>query len=46
VAAGIDTVEHRVRQAVPIARVIYVEPDVLRTGPRPPTEAIVIRAAD
>ncbi|MFS0731148.1 cation diffusion facilitator family transporter [Curtobacterium sp. 1P10AnD] len=46
VAAGIDTVEHRVRQAVPIARVIYVEPDVLRTGPRPPTEAIVLRAAD
>jgi cation diffusion facilitator family transporter len=46
VAAGIDTVEQRVRAAVPIARVIYVEPDVLRTGPRPPTEAIVIRAAD
>ena len=46
VAAGIDTVEQRVRRAVPVARVIYVEPDVLRTGPRPPTEAIVIRAAD
>ena len=46
VAAGIDTVEQRIRAAVPIARVIYVEPDVLRTGPRPPTEAIVIRAAD
>ncbi|OEI68509.1 cation diffusion facilitator family transporter [Curtobacterium sp. ER1/6] len=46
VAAGIDTVEQRVREAVPIARVIYIEPDVLRTGPRPPTEAIVIRAAD
>ncbi|WP_144763381.1 cation diffusion facilitator family transporter [Curtobacterium sp. 9128] len=46
VAAGIDTVEARVRDAVPIARVIYVEPDVLRTGPRPPTEAIVIKAAD
>ena len=46
VAAGIDTVEQRVRQAVPIARVIYIEPDVLRTGPRPPTETIVIRAAD
>ena len=46
VAAGIDTVEQRVRSAVPIARVIYVEPDVLRTGPQPPTEAIVILAAD
>ena len=41
-----DAVEQRVRRAVPVARVIYVEPDVLRTGPRPPTEAIVIRAAD
>jgi cation diffusion facilitator family transporter len=46
VAAGIDAVEQRVRAAVPAARVIYVEPDVLRTGPRPPTEAIVLRAAD
>jgi len=46
VAAGIDTVEERIRAAVPIARVVYIEPDVLRTGPRPPTEAIVIRAAD
>jgi len=46
VAAGIDAVEQRIRTAVPAARVIYVEPDVQRTGPRPPTEAIVIRAAD
>jgi cation diffusion facilitator family transporter len=46
VAAGIDVVERRVRAAVPIARVIYVEPDVLRDGPHPSTEAIVLRAAD
>jgi cation diffusion facilitator family transporter len=46
VAAGIDTVETRVRAAVPIARVIYVEPDVRREGTQPPTEAIIIRAAD
>ncbi|KQO62359.1 cation diffusion facilitator family transporter [Curtobacterium sp. Leaf261] len=46
VAAGIDTLEARVRAAVPIARVIYVEPDVRHDGARPPTEAIIIRAAD
>jgi cation diffusion facilitator family transporter len=46
VAAGIDTVEARVRAAVPIARVIYVEPDVRRATTPPPTEAIIIRAAD
>jgi cation diffusion facilitator family transporter len=46
VAAGIDTVEQRVRAAVPIARVIYIEPDVRHDGPHPSTEAIVLRAAD
>jgi cation diffusion facilitator family transporter len=46
VAAGIDTLESRVRAAVPIARVIYIEPDVRRDVPRPPTEAIIIKAAD
>ena len=48
VAAGIDAVELRVRRAVPTARVIYVEPDVwVRPGRvDPPTDAIVIRAAD
>ena len=29
-AAAIDTVETRVRDAVPIARMIYLEPDVYR----------------
>ena len=28
VAAGIDAVEARIREAVPIARVIYLEPDI------------------
>ena len=28
VAAGIDAIERRVREAVPVARVIYLEPDV------------------
>lgn len=46
VAAGIDALEARVRSAVPVARVIYIEPDVRRDTPRPPTEAIIIRAAD
>ncbi|OII64890.1 cation transporter [Streptomyces sp. CC53] len=31
VAAAIDAAEGRVRDAVPIARVIYLEPDILRT---------------
>jgi len=34
VARAIDAAEGRVREAVPIARVIYLEPDVRR--PRPP----------
>jgi cation diffusion facilitator family transporter len=46
VAAGIDALESRVRAAVPVARVIYVEPDVRRDSPRPPTEAIIFPASD
>jgi len=30
IAAAIDTAEKRVREAVPIARVIYIEPDIYR----------------
>jgi cation diffusion facilitator family transporter len=33
VAAGIDAAEQRVRAAVPIARVIYLEPDIDRAAP-------------
>lgn len=33
VARAIDAAEGRIRDAVPIARVIYLEPDILRTAP-------------
>jgi cation diffusion facilitator family transporter len=46
VAAGIDVVESRVRAVVPVARVIYIEPDVLRDESRPPTAAIIFPASD
>jgi cation diffusion facilitator family transporter len=36
VAAAIDAAEQRVRAAVPIARVIYLEPDLDRGSPRAP----------
>ena len=39
VAQGIDTIETRIRDAVPIARVIYVEPDIDRTRVTPVTAA-------
>jgi cation diffusion facilitator family transporter len=48
VAAAINSLESRVRAEVPIARVIYIEPDVyVAPGEgNPSTEAIIIRAAD
>jgi len=47
VAADIDRIEERVRGAVPAARVIYLEPDVLRTDrPVPATETIVLKGSD
>jgi cation diffusion facilitator family transporter len=48
VATLINTLEERIRAAVPIARVIYIEPDVyLRPGTEnPPTDTIVIKGAD
>jgi cation diffusion facilitator family transporter len=48
VATAIDAVEAAIREAVPIARVIYLEPDVyLPKGDEATlTEAIIIRAAD
>ncbi|GAA3765554.1 cation diffusion facilitator family transporter [Microbacterium kribbense] len=48
VAGDIDVVEKRIRAAVPIARVIYLEPDVYRPGldPAPPTDAVVLKSAD
>jgi divalent metal cation (Fe/Co/Zn/Cd) transporter len=48
VAESINALEARVREAVPIARVIYIEPDVFVAPPDGTisTEAIVIKAAD
>lgn len=48
VARAIDEIEARIRMAVPVARVIYIEPDVVRTTPRaaPSTESIVVRGVD
>ena len=48
VAAAINALEARVREAVPIARVIYIEPDVYVApgASNPSTEAIIIKAAD
>jgi len=47
VAAAIDAVEASIREAVPVARVIYIEPDVYRPhNDGATTDAIVIKAAD
>ncbi|HEY9477735.1 MAG TPA: cation diffusion facilitator family transporter [Microbacteriaceae bacterium] len=48
VAMLINALEERIRAAVPIARVIYIEPDVyLKPGTEnPPTDTIVIKSAD
>ncbi|MFE7846246.1 cation diffusion facilitator family transporter [Microbacterium sp. NPDC057407] len=48
VAADIDRIEQRVREAVPTARVIYLEPDIYRPGddPAPATEEFIVRSSD
>lgn len=48
VATSINALEARIRQAVPLARVIYIEPDVyVHPGDtNPPTDSFVIKAAD
>lgn len=48
VAASIDKIEERVRAAVPVARVLYFEPDVYRDPAQQPlsTEAIVLPSSD
>lgn len=48
VAADIDRIEARVREAVPTARVIYFEPDIYRPGddPAPPTSEFILKSSD
>lgn len=48
VATTIDSVEESIRAAVPLARMIYIEPDIFVPpgAGNPPTDAIVIKAAD
>ena len=47
VAKSIDAVEAAIRAAVPIARAIYIEPDVYApSGAHPSTDAIVIKGSD
>ena len=48
VANGINAVEHSIREAVPAARVIYIEPDVYLPPNEfnPPTDRFVIRGID
>lgn len=48
VAKAIDAIESRVREAVPAARVIYIEPDVARADPTEAsdTDVIVIKGVD
>jgi len=48
VATAINALEARVRAAVPLAKVIYIEPDIFapKNADNPSTESIVIRAAD
>ncbi len=48
VAAAINALEARVRSAVPVARVIFIEPDVYHQPGKgsPPTDTIVIKGSD
>lgn len=48
IATDINSLETAIRTAVPIARMIYIEPDIYQgpTDANPSTDAIVIRGAD
>ena len=48
VASAINSLEARIRATVPIARVIFIEPDIYapRNEENPSTDAIVIKGAD
>jgi cation diffusion facilitator family transporter len=47
VAKAINDVEHAIRAAVPVARIIYLEPDVyVARSASPSTDAIVVKGVD
>lgn len=48
VADDIDAIEARIREAVPVARVVYIEPDVYRPAidPQPSTDTFVLKSSD
>jgi cation diffusion facilitator family transporter len=48
VTAAINALEVRVRKAVPVARVIYIEPDIYHSPGKgnPPTDMFVIKGSD
>jgi hypothetical protein len=47
-AIDIDAIEARIREAVPVARVVYIEPDVYRPAidPEPSTDVFVLKSSD
>ena len=47
-ADDIDAIEARIREAVPVARVVYIEPDVYRPAidPQPSTDVFVLKSSD
>lgn len=47
-AGDIDAIEARIREAVPVARVVYIEPDVYRPAidPQPSTDVFVLKSSD
>ena len=47
-ADDIDDIEKRIRDAVPVARAIYIEPDIYRPSldPEPSTDVFVLKSAD
>jgi cation diffusion facilitator family transporter len=48
VSAAIDTIERRIREAVPVARVIYIEPDVWvdPNEQHPATDTIIVKGLE
>ncbi len=48
ISAELNAIEKRIRDVVPVARIIYIEPDVVRVAVKsaPTTEAIVVRGHD